>query len=84
MPSYFDVPNCLCDANGVSQYLNRIPSKAIKSTIHATNKGSDNVYCEYNSRTTAVKNQGNLVKQGSGGNSYDAYIKRKKGNLRNC
>ena len=63
--------------------------KSTLSSINAYNKGARTVYSvflsqQYNSQAQANKGTGNLQKRGSGGNSYAAYLARKKGKCLCC
>ena len=55
---------------------------AISSSLNSSIKASNNVYIT-NSNLDDSKGKGNLIKKGSGGNSYQAYIYKLRGN-KNC
>lgn len=52
---------------------------ASSSSSHTVFNNSRTVNFIYNNKDTEYKNNGNLNKRGSGGNSYDDYLLRKKG-----
>lgn len=82
MPSYYVPGRNRCrSCNGlqnttVYQRLTNAPSSQQTQIL---NSGA--VYSTYNLMSKQRQDMGNLVKKGSGGNSYDSYLMRKKGIL---
>lgn len=54
---------------------------AITSSMKIGNTEAKTVYNEYKGLSVDEQNMGNKIKHGSGGNSYNNYIMRKKGNI---
>lgn len=55
----------------------------LTSSSATTKKSSSSIFTNFTNMTSEYKNNGNLNKQGSGGNSYYTYMQRKRGNI-NC
>ena len=58
--------------------------KPIESSLNTRNNTGSMIYCVYKNQTTTERNLGNEVKQGSGGNSYNHYLLRKRGGKLTC
>lgn len=85
MPSYYS-PKSICrsciDGSINTATYQRV--EHVSSGLQNQFKSSNTVFSFYNTLTPQaieLKGQGNLMKQGSGGNSYDNYMSRKKGAL---
>lgn len=58
--------------------------RPIEITTYNRKKTGDIVYCVEQSKTEVERNLGNVMKQGSGGNSYKHYLLRKRGGIQSC
>jgi hypothetical protein len=87
MPSYYVSKKNRCNGQGCtgSNGLGAIQNiVGVHSSTQAQFVSSKNVYTFYKNLTPQEieeKGQGNLMKKGSGGNSYADYLARKKGGL---
>jgi hypothetical protein len=74
---------CRCSDVGINIGPCNIFTLFAKSSgLHTSIKASNNVYLN-SQNLDETKGIGNVIKRGSGGNSYQAYIYKIKGN-RNC
>lgn len=75
---------CLsCENTTTSLGIGIITPKIIPTSSFDRMKSSLISYCDY-SKLSPSKGKGNQIKQGSGGNSYEAYLLRKRGNVLMC
>ena len=82
---YVPKKNRCNSSNCPDLFSNMFTCYATNSSIKTDIEGSKEVYTNYQSKSNEYKNNGNLNKLGSGGNSYHAYLLRKKGNIKcNC
>jgi len=58
--------------------------KPIEASLNTRNTTSSMIYCMYKNQSTTERNEGNNIKQGSGGNSYNNYLLRKRGGKLTC
>lgn len=69
--------NCVGSLSSVFTYTNQINL----SSENNMKNSSKVVYNNYDNKNENYKNEGNLNKHGSGGNSYQSYLQRKKGEI---
>lgn len=87
MPSYYISKKNRCNGqgcNGNNNIGNIQKISGVESSTQAQFVSSKNVYTFYKNLTPqeiSEKGQGNLMKKGSGGNSYADYLAHKKGKL---
>lgn len=83
MPSYYISKKNRCNGYNCSTSSIGSVQKVIgaDSSVQTMIAGTNNINAFYNSLTTdaiAQKGEGNVMKKGSGGNSYSDYMARKK------
>jgi hypothetical protein len=79
----FYIPRRRCGKNpgGVDAFALWFTKSATMSSIKTNQETSKVVYNHFDNLSAEDKQAGNTIKHGSGGNSYDNYMMRKKGNI---
>jgi hypothetical protein len=87
MPSYYVAKKnrCPCDASGNCPCMSPFTlHSATSSSLYSNTNSAKVVYKTYTDNVNIInvvgKGEGNARKLGSGGNSYEAYLAKKKGN----